>query len=126
MSKILIPIKPIYAEKILDGTKLYEYRKIVPKKLVDTMIIYETSPVMKIVGEAKIEEIIEDSPQKLWDKTKDYSGISKEFYDKYFNKKDKAYAYKLASVKRYDTPKTLKDIKIDYVPQSFVYIDSND
>ena len=124
MCKILMPINPEYVNEILSGNKKYEYRKIKAKrKNVDKMIIYSTSPIMRIVAEVDILDILEDSPDKLWEKTKKYSGITKDFYTKYYKNKNNAIAYKLGNVKVYNEPKKLCDIGINYVPQSFVYID---
>lgn len=124
MCRILMPINPQYVDEILLGNKKYEYRKIKAKrKNVDKMVIYSTYPVMKVVAEVEIKEILEDNPQKIWNKTNRYSGIEKEFYDKYYNNKDTAIAYKLGKVKIYNNPKSLRDIGINYVPQSFVYLD---
>ncbi len=124
MCKILMPINPEYVDEILSGNKKYEYRKIKAKrKNIDKMIIYSTSPIMKVVAEVEIEDILEDSPEKLWELTKKHSGITKEFYSKYYKNKDSAVAYKLGNIKIYESPKKLIDIGINYVPQSFVYLD---
>ena len=84
MRNILISINPEFVEKIFDGSKKYEYRKIKCKQDIDKMIIYSTAPIMKVVGEAKVEKILEDSPDIIWEQTKEYSGIDFEFYQKYF------------------------------------------
>ena len=124
MCKILMPINPEYVNEILSGNKKYEYRKIKAKrKNVDKMLIYSTSPIMRIVVEVDILEILEDSPDKLWERTKNYSGITKEFYVKYYKNKSNAIAYKLGDVRIYNKPKKLSDIGINYIPQSFVYLD---
>lgn len=123
MSKILIPIKPEYVDKILSGNKKYEYRKIKPKRKVDKMIIYSTYPIMKVVGEVEVIDIIEDNIHNLWGSTNKYSGISKDKFYKYFDKRDVGYAYKLGKVIKYDKTKELSEIGINYVPQSFIYID---
>ena len=47
MCTILLPIKPEYANKIVDQTKLYEYRKSICKRNIDKIVIYSTSPVKK-------------------------------------------------------------------------------
>ena len=70
MCSILISINPEHVENIFNGTKKYEYRKIKCKQDIDKIIIYSTSPIMKIVGEAKVEEILEGSPEKIWNITK--------------------------------------------------------
>lgn len=124
MCKILMPINPEYVDQILSGEKKYEYRKIKAKRNnIDKMIIYSTSPIMRVVAEVDIEDIIEDNPDVLWELTKRNSGITKDFYNKYFKNRDSAVAYKLGNVTIYDNPKKLEDIGINYVPQSFVYID---
>lgn len=124
MCKILMPINPEYVDEILSGNKKYEYRKIKAKrKNIDKMVIYSTSPIMRVVAEVDVEGIIESSPEKLWEQTKEYSGITKDFYSKYYKNKENAIAYKLGNIKVYDKPKKLCDIGINYVPQSFIYLD---
>lgn len=51
------------------------------KKPVDKIVIYSTTPVMKVVGEAEVEAILVDSPETIWKKTKTRSGIDKPFFD---------------------------------------------
>ena len=117
-------INPIYADKILSGTKKYEYRKVKAKKdKVNKIVIYATYPIMKVVGEVEVKDILEETPEKLWNVTKEYSGVTKQFYDNYFNKSSKAIAYKLGKIEKYDEPKKLEDVGVKYVPQSFLYLD---
>ncbi len=124
MCKILMSINPEYVDEILVGRKKYEYRKIKAKRNhVDKIIIYCTSPVMKVVAEIDVLGVIEDKPENVWNNTKNYAGISKTKYDKYFKNKDIAIAYELGEVFRYDTPKDLKEFGINFIPQSFAYID---
>ena len=123
MCTILLPIKPEYAKKIVNKTKIYEYRKSKCKKNVDKIVIYCTSPVKKIIEEVEVISIISNTPIKLWNDTKEFSGISKSKYIKYFENKDTAFAYELGNVILYDIPKTLNDIGINYYPQSYVYLD---
>lgn len=122
MYNMLISIKPEYVENIFNGSKKYEYRKIRCKQDIDKIIIYSTYPIMKVVGEAKVEKILEDSPDCIWEKTKKYSGIDLNFYQKYFKDRSKAIAYKLTNIKKYDSPKELSSYGIKAAPQSFVYI----
>ncbi len=124
MCKILMPINPKYVDEILSKRKKYEYRKIKAKRNnVNKIVIYSTSPVKKVVAEVDVNAIIEENPEKLWEMTKNESGITKEFYDHYYQNKNKAIAYKLGNIKIYDKPKNLSDIGINYFPQSFIYLD---
>ena len=123
MTTILMPIKPKYVDKILKGEKKYEYRKIKPNRNVNKMIIYSTSPVKKVVAEVEVKRVIEDTPNNLWNKTGKSAGANKESYDSYFKNKPKAIAYELGKVTIYNKPKTLNEIGIDYIPQSYTYLD---
>lgn len=123
MNAVLLSIKPEYAEKIFAGIKTYEYRrKIFKDGSVKTVVVYVTSPIKKIIGEFSIEKVLSDTPQNIWKQTKDNSGITKEFYDKYFQNRDIAYAIKIKSVNKYKKPMELKDFYISSAPQSFIYI----
>lgn len=66
MCKILLSINPEHVENIFNGSKEYEFRKIRCKETVDKIII----PVMQVVGEAKVETVLEDTPEAIWEKTK--------------------------------------------------------
>lgn len=122
MSKILLSINPEYVERILDGSKEYEFRKIKCKKDVDGIIIYATAPVKRVVGEADIDTILEDTPKEVWEKTRKKSGITADFFFQYYEGKTKAIAYKLTNLNVFDTPKTLADYGVIAAPQSFVYV----
>ena len=58
---VILSIKPEFVEKIFSGEKQYEYRKVLFKQKVDTVYIYASRPISKIVGEFKIAEIICDT-----------------------------------------------------------------
>lgn len=120
--KIIISINPEYVEKIINGEKKFEYRTKAAKEDINKIIIYETKPIMKVVAEVEILDVIATSPEDLWDQTKSQSGITKSFFDEYFKDKQVAYAYKLGEVKVYEEPKSLLDFGLRMAPQSFAYV----
>lgn len=123
--KVLLSIKPQYAQRIFEGKKKYEYRRNVFKRDdIDTIIVYVTKPVGKVIGEFKIDEILEDSPNEIWKKTKLYSGIKKKDYMEYFSERKKGFAIGIKHAQVYDEPLDLMDInpKIKSAPQSFMYV----
>lgn len=122
MCKLLMSINPQHVDRILAGEKRFEYRKNRCKQKVDSILIYSTAPVMRIVGEVEVKGVIEDSPQNVWIKTSSASGIDKAFFDAYYTDKKVAVAYVLGKVKRYSKPHFLADYGIKSAPQSFVYI----
>lgn len=122
--KVLLAIKPEFADKILDGSKKFEFRKAIFKnENVKVVVIYASSPVKKVVGEFEIDKVIVSEPETLWRKTKIHSGITKEYFDSYFSDKEEGFAIKIKSLKRYKKPKCLKaDFNISSPPQSFLYL----
>lgn len=121
--KVLLSIKPEFAEKIFSGEKRFEYRKSIFKEKVDTIVVYVSMPVGKIIGELSIREIIEAPPNELWEKTKNTSGISHDFFIAYFKGKKKGYAIKIGKVERYDKPVNPYNGSKSFVPpQSFRYL----
>lgn len=120
---MLLSINPEHVKNILSGVKRYEFRKVRCRSDVNKILIYSTSPVRRVVGEAQIVDVIEDEPEKVWELTEDYSGIDKVFFDQYYREKDKAIAYKLGEIKKYLEPLKLSDLGINFAPQSFVYVE---
>lgn len=123
--KVLLSIKPEYVEKIFSGEKKYEFRKSIFKnKSVDTIVVYSTMPVGRVVGELKIDTIIEDEIDKLWEITKKEAGISYDFFKSYFKNNQTGYAISIKNAKIYDEPLYLSDISNELkAPQSFCYIE---
>lgn len=124
MKTILLSIKPEYANKILDGTKKYEYRKRIARNLTGTLLIYSTAPEMKIVAEVEILNSLSAAPSVLWEQTKNDAGISRKKYRSYFHGCKKAYAYELGDVEIFDPPRNLSEYNVAVPPQSFVYVDT--
>ena len=121
--KVLLSIKPQFALKIFDGTKKFEFRKSVFKNSnINTVVVYASSPMQKVIGEFTIAEIMEEEPEALWEMTKRHSGISKDFFDEYFFNRDRAFAIKVKDITRYKEPKDLIDFDLNFDPQSFVYL----
>lgn len=122
MSKILLSINPEYVQRILNGEKKFEFRKRLANDTVDTIVIYETSPVMKIVGEVKVIGTLEMAPSTLWECTKSNAGILRKKYREYFRGCKRAFAYELGEVILYENTYSLETIGINQAPQSFIYI----
>ncbi|MCX6677486.1 MAG: ASCH domain-containing protein [Methanothrix sp.] len=121
---VLLSIKPKFVEAIMDGRKKYEFRKNkFSNKDVNCIYIYSTSPIKKIIGLFKIDNIIEDSPRALWDQLKDHAGISEDEFFDYFRNKQMGFALEIKEVERFENPLDPKIIFPNFVPpQSFCYI----
>lgn len=122
MKAILLSIKTEYVENIA-GTKRYEYRKRLakaesrePRGESTTILLYSTSPAMKIVAKAEILGTICVAPSALWEKAKGSGGISRQNYREYFHGRKTAYAYELGKIQIFDSPKNLSDFNISLAP----------
>ena len=122
--KVLLSIKPQFVQEIFNGNKKFEYRKAIFKNRdIKTVVVYATMPVGKIVGEFEIDSILIEHPSLIWKKTNKYAGISSEYFNKYFNGRDKAYAIKIKSVQEYEYPICPYTNNDNFTaPQSFKYM----
>ena len=122
MCKLLMSINPQYVDEILAGNKLFEFRKTKCRKEIDAIVIYSTAPVMKVVAEVKVKNILIDTPKAIWEQTSYAAGVRKDFFDTYFHGKNSAIAYALGRVERFERPKDLSEYGVKSAPQSYVYV----
>lgn len=123
--RLLISIRPEYANAIFLGEKLYEYRRRIFKRSdVDTVVVYATKPVGKVIGEFTIETIITDMPSALWSKTSEGSGISSDYFFSYFSGVQVGHAIKIGdTIKYHGDGIDISDLGVARPPQSYMYIE---
>ncbi|MGP1459513.1 MAG: ASCH domain-containing protein [Treponema sp.] len=123
--KVLLSFRPEYVTKILDGNKVYEFRKAIFKEQnIEKIIIYATQPVGKVVGEFEIDSILQSAPHLIWAMTKNGAGISEEYFTRYFRGTHTAFAIKIKNPVEYQNPIELeKIIPSGVAPQSFCYLE---
>jgi predicted transcriptional regulator len=126
MNTILLSIKPEYANRILEGTKKYEFRKHLAQSAITRILIYSSSPEKRIVGEVEVVGTLTMKKTPLWEFTKKSAGISRKMFREYFWGCSLAHAYQLGKAIRYDKPKNLTDYGIVQAPQSFIYLKNSD
>ena len=51
MCKLLMSINPEHVDNILAGTKKFEFRKTKCKEKIESIVIYSTSPIMRVVAD---------------------------------------------------------------------------
>ena len=122
--KVILSIKPEYANKILEGTKRFEFRKAnFAVSGVSSVLIYATKPVGKVVGEFEIDQVHVGAPKLIWAKTRQFAGINKSFFDEYYRDRAYAVAIGVGKVNKFDEPLALSDFGEDLTaPQSFRYL----
>ena len=126
----MISLKEEYFERILDGTKSFEFRRVFASSLHEPFlcVIYISAPVQAIRGVVYFDKPIKDSIDellKLASKSK-YPFI--EGVRDYFNEKTKGYALPVINTRLFKKPIKLRDIQKIYPkfrpPQSFYYLEN--
>lgn len=123
--KVLLSIKPEFAEKIFSGEKTFEFRKSVFKNsTVKTVVVYATRPVARIVGEFDVARVMGAEPSELWKKTQAGAGITEEFFREYFVGRSYGFALEIENATLYPEPIMPSDLIENFVaPQSYMYVD---
>ena len=121
--KVLLSIKPEFTLKIFDGSKKYEYRRIIFKRReVEAIVVYVSDPIKRVVGEFDIGEILHKKPEQLWVQTCNHAGITRARFMEYFGNREKGYAIGIRKTRKYRNPLSLNDLKLSSPPQSFMYL----
>lgn len=113
----IMSIKPEFYEKIKNGKKLVEYRKVAPKGY-NKIIFYVSAPIKKILGYIEIEKIITDTPENIWKKTQNIGGIEAEYFFDYSRNKKNISAIYIKSLIQFKAPLILKEFT---PPQNYLF-----
>lgn len=124
---LFLSIKPEFANKIIAKEKTIELRKVRPHvNQGDYVVIYASSPTMSVVGFGQIKQIIEMSPNDMWNTHSSKLGIDRTRFDVYFQDKDKAVGIEFESIKKVQPVITLDKIReVEQTfrpPQSYRYV----
>lgn len=123
---LFISVKPEFANKILTREKCIELRKIKPHvNSGDYVIIYASSPQKCVIGFSEIKQIIETTPEQMWEKYSKVLGIDEPRFYSYYKDKNKAIGIEIGAIKSIN-PISLDELrKIDikfHPPQVYRYI----
>ncbi|WP_289054261.1 ASCH domain-containing protein [Carboxylicivirga marina] len=126
-TNVILSIKPVYANAIMEGIKKVEFRKKIFKRPVDKIFIYSSSPEMKFIGYFTVGKITEASPIELWHKFKDVGHINKQDFFEYYKDKSSGYSIGVKDFVKFEEAINPKDIFPDfYPPQSYQYINQKE
>lgn len=93
-----------------------------PKRPIDILVFYETSPVCAITGYALVKGALEDTPSAVWRLTREGSRISKADYEKYFSGKKRAVAICIDDSVAFVSRIGLKEVNVSTPPQSIQHL----
>jgi predicted transcriptional regulator len=119
----LMAIHPEYADAILDGRKVVEFRKRSPAPDINSVLIYATSPVQRIVGEFGIDRVVRGTPIEIWRTFGEGGSIARLDFDRYYQNSKTAVALVVRWARRLDSAVPLSALTpTPTVPQSFSYV----
>ena len=123
-TRVLLSVKPHFAEAILEGAKTFEFRRaLFRRRDIETVVLYASHPIRKIIGEFRIEDVLSLEIEQLWVATHRGGGIDRAYFDNYFAGRSNGYAIQVGKPCRYETPLCLRtDFGITTPPQSFRYV----
>ncbi len=110
-SKILISVKPKYAERILAGSKLIEVRKRFSNRWIGCKaVLYASSPQKALVGEATVNSVTVGSPADIWSQFGSSMGCTSDEFTAYVGLASKVSAIELSDIIPYREPISLAQV----------------
>lgn len=123
MSVIALSIRPIYADAILSGKKIVEFRKTAVPCDANVVVLYATAPVKKIVGYFEVYACDEDAPYALWDRYGYFGLISRLEFDAYYEGHERGRCFLIKKAYRFYRPVPLAECEsFGGVPRLFAYV----
>lgn len=128
---LLLSIHPEHAQSIFIGTKTVELRRVRPQiSKGSQVLIYVSSPIKALAGGFEVEEVIEDKPEKLWDRVRRYAAITREQFDGYYTDAVTGYGIMIANVWVLDRAVPLEHLRKKLpgfqAPQGYRYLKDTD
>jgi len=124
---IFLSIRPQYANRILEGTKTVELRRVRPKYMTEgaLALIYVPSPIKSLVGAFKVDLVVKKPVQELWEIVHDKAGVTREEFDAYFDGTSIGVGIFFSNIWILPEPIELQDLKEQMLgfqpPQGFRY-----
>jgi predicted transcriptional regulator len=126
-SVALLPIKPIYANAIMAGTKRVEFRKIGFRRPVTHVAVYASTPVQRIIGVFRVAAVEHAAPAALWRRHAKHGGITSEAFELYYEGSVTGLAIGVAEVVGLTEPIALDALGGSVTPpQSFRYLSTSE
>ncbi len=101
-ARMLMSIKPEHAASVLSGKKKVEIRRRFSKEWTGCRVsIYASHPRCSIVGDALMQEVVIDDPDRIWEQFGDQIGCTREQFERYAHGARQLYAIVLVDVVPY-------------------------
>ncbi len=124
---LLLSVRPIFANRIMEGIKTAELRRVRPGVSPgQAVLIYSSSPTMALLGSAAVERVEAAAPSALWPRVRHAAGVSEAEYLGYFAGATSAAAIWLSNVVPLTEPIPLPELRRRWPwfrpPQSYCFV----
>jgi predicted transcriptional regulator len=110
-ARMLMSIKPEHAAPLLSGIKRVEVRRRFSKEWTGCRVsIYASHPRCSIVGDALMQEVVVDDPDRIWERFADQIGCTREQFERYAHGARQLYAIVLVDVVPYAKALSLAEV----------------
>ena len=127
---LLLSLRPRFAAAILSGQKSTELRRRPVNAVPGTpIILYASSPVMAVLGTARLAGVHSSDPATAWHQHHSTLGLTRQEFDTYLDGATAAYLLRLCHVQELNEPLPLHHLREQapfHPPQSFRYIATSD
>lgn len=122
---ILMSIHPSFADAIIQGEKLVEFRKRRIANDVTHVLLYATHPVSAIVGAFSVKGQLTSSPTFLWESFDKVAGIGLDLFNAYYSAQRIGTGIRIGCVFEASSRFCLSDaFGMRRPPQSYQYVDT--
>lgn len=119
----LMAIHERYADAIMDGVKRVEFRKRRLADDIETVWLYVTAPMSKVVGQFSVGEVVSGTPRDIWERYGAVGVIERDAFFDYYDGVRTAVAIVVGAAERLPDPVALAEMNPPpAVPQSFAYL----
>lgn len=127
-NSIILSIRPEFAQKIFEGMKQVELRRICPKQIGQgtLVLVYVSAPVQALFGAFKVDYVIKKPLQELWMLVRERAGVTRQEFNAYFQGVSSGIGIFFSEVWTLENPIKLQQLQQEVEgfspPQGFRYI----
>lgn len=127
LSAVLVSVRPKHMDRILEGKKKVEIRRIRPRVSGGDMILfYESSPTKKLVASARVMGIDFASPEMLWASSGGEAALPRDEFMEYLTGLAKGVAIRFSHLVKLEPGIPLADLRAlwpgFHPPQTHMYV----
>ena len=124
----LLKIHERYCDKILEGSKFYEYRKRCPEWMTSgcKVVLCSAEEPYALLALFEVGEILVGTPEEIWKRTRARGCIEYDDFYEYYKNQPQAFAFEIKTLRRIADGTTVASIMGgDYIPHSFDLLSSD-